>query len=271
VQFVAVGDVMVDVLCYRIPKDGERVHGTTVLRAGGSAVNAAFAAAEEGASAGLVGRIGSDAGGELVLAGLRARGVAPYLTHDAELATGVVVSLQDEGAVGVVADRGANAAFSPRDVPDPLEADTLLVSGFALFQSGSSDAGQAALDRFAGGWAGIDLASPRLAAQADLQLAADVLFATADEARAVTGAGPEDAARQLATSFEIVCVKLGADGALAVRGDRIERAAAEPVVRTTPFGAGDAFAAAFLVGLGRGDDLSNALGRACVAGARAAA
>jgi ribokinase len=248
---------MVDVLCERRPQPGERLHGRTVLRAGGSAVNAAVAAAEAGADASVFGRIGSDVAGDLVVASLAARGVTDHLARDAMLPTGVAVAFDD----AVVADRGANAALSPDDVPERLEADALLVSGFALFQTGSAEAARAALDRYRGEWAGVDLGSPRLAGDAELTFSANVLFATAEEAYAVTGADPEAAARELATQFEIVCVKLGADGALAVRGAQVERAAARPVVRASWFGAGDAFAAAFLVALAGGDDLREALSR----------
>jgi sugar/nucleoside kinase (ribokinase family) len=149
----------------------------------------------------------------------------------------------------------------------------VLISGFALFQSGSADAARAALERFAGAWAAIDLASPRLAAGADLdrlEKSANVLFATAEEAKAVTGADPDEAARALASRFSIVCVKLGEEGALAGHGDRVERHDATPVVRRSPFGAGDAFAAAFLVSLARDDSLAQALKLACEAGARTA-
>ena len=64
-------------------------------------------------------------------------------------------------------------------------------------------------------------------------------------------------------------MKLGSEGALAARGDVVERGAAAPVERGSPFGAGDAFAAAFLVSLAGGDPLVRALERACEAGARA--
>src|SRR5439155_1151142 len=132
IRFVAVGDVMVDVLYAQLPPAGERVHDEVVIRAGGSAVNAAIAAAEAGA--------------------------APKLAR---------------------------------------------------------------LDTAAG---------------------ANVILATADEARAVTGAAPEEAARALSSRFELAVVKLGEDGAIAARGDQIERAAAAPVERRWAFGAGDAFA-----------------------------
>jgi sugar/nucleoside kinase (ribokinase family) len=264
---------MVDVVCAARPPTGERVHSDVVLRAGGSAVNAAMCAATLGAAAGVVGRVGADPAGDLVLAFLAAQGIDAQLARDPELRTGAAVVMVEDGSVSVVADRGANARLSPADVPDPLEADALLVSGFALFQPGSAYAARGALDRFEGDCAGVDLGSPRLAAGADVDAGirgASVVFATAEEARAVTGAEPEEAARALASRFPVVCVKLGEDGALVAEGDHIARHAGKPVVRRSPFGAGDAFAASFLLALAAGESAVDALERACKAGARAA-
>ncbi len=256
---------MVDVLCERLPQPGERLHGRTVLRAGGSAVNAAIAAAEAGADATVVGRIGSDVAGDLVVTSLAARGVSTHLARDGELSTGVAVALGE----AVVADRGANARLAPDDVPSDLPGDVLLVSGFALFQDGSRDGARAALDRFEGEWAAIDLSSPRLAADADLAVGANIVFATAEEAEAATRLEPEPASRALAEQFDIVCIKLE-NGALARRRHQVANAAVSRVEGTSPFGSGDAFAAAFLVALASGQDLLDALAGACAAGARAA-
>jgi len=272
VRFVAVGDVFVDVVCGAAPPPGGRAHADVDLRAGGSAVNAALCAAGLGASATVVGRVGADVAGDLVAASLTEDGVTVRLARDPNVRTGVAVALLAENAPAMVADRGANAHLSPDDVPDPLGGDALLVSGFALFQPGSAAAARAALDRFTGGWPAVDLASPALAASADSRLldGVRVLLATAAEARALTGAGPEEALRELAGRFPVVCVKLGADGALAAEGGAIERRAAPVVERRRPFGAGDAFAAAFLLARAEGDSLGDALERACAAGAQAA-
>ncbi len=271
-RFVAVGDVFVDVICGRAPRPGRRVHADVSLRPGGSAVNAALTAASLGADAAVVGRVGADPGAELVTAALAAAGVDAALARDPELGTGVAVALLGDEGPGVVADRGANARFSPADVPDRLDGSVLLVSGFALLQEGSDAAAQAALERFTGDWAGIDLASPTLARDADLAALArlaGVVFATAAEARAATGLEPIDAVRELARSFSVACVKLGAEGALAAQADLVERRAAPPVAGPPSFGAGDAFAAAFLVSLARGDALGAALDHACATGAKA--
>ncbi|HLM37704.1 MAG TPA: carbohydrate kinase family protein [Gaiellaceae bacterium] len=252
-RLITVGDVMVDVVSKRLPAPGEHAHGSVRLRAGGSAVNAALTAAELGASAQVVGRIGADAAGELVVSTLEGNGIDAHLARDEELPTGTAVALAD----AVIADRGANALLSPPDLPSPLRADALLVSGFALFQEGSRDAARAALDRFDGEWPAVDLASPRLAA---LDFDAKVVFATEAEAQSVPG---------LEERFEIVCVKR-VDGARARRGGQVVDVASPPVARTSPFGAGDAFAATFLVALASGEGLEAALERACAAGATAA-
>lgn len=261
---------MVDVVCAELPPPGSRVHSDVSIRAGGSAVNAAFSAAAAGAAATVVGRVGSDPAGDLVAATLAEWGIEARLARDPDQTTGAAVALGSS----VVAHRGANARLSPEDIPETLEADALLVSGFALFQSGSAPAAAAALQRFVGRWAAIDMASPKLAGTANLdELAtiANVILLTADEARAVTGAEPEEAARTLASRFAVACVKLGEMGAIASQGERLESAAASRVVRRSAFGAGDAFAGTLLVALARDEPLNRALALACEAGARSAA
>ncbi|HKC22650.1 MAG TPA: PfkB family carbohydrate kinase [Gaiellaceae bacterium] len=228
-RLVAVGDVMLDVVTDRLPAAGERAHGTVQLRAGGSAVNAALAARGLGAEAQVVGRVGRDPAGDLIEGTLEDNGVDARLARDSELRTGTAIALHQ----AVVADRGANARLSAEDLPSPLHGDALLVSGFALFQEGSRDAALEALERFDGEWTAVDLASPRLA-RADFD--ARVVFATAAEAKAVP---------RLASRFEVVCLKDDYG-----------------VERTSAFGAGDAFAAAFLVAVAEGEEIDDALKRA---------
>jgi sugar/nucleoside kinase (ribokinase family) len=273
--FFAVGDVLVDVVSEHAPSAGERLHAPVVLRAGGSAVNAALWAAGRGAAATVVGRVGADAAGDLVERSLAEGGVASALARDRELPTGIAVALGIGEAGAVVVEPGASRALMPEDVPLPLEADALLVSGFTLFQAGAEAGARRALEASSGRWAAVDFATPWFAAAAadrldELTEGANVLLATAEEARAATGLEPEEAARALAARYEVVAVKLGAEGALAVAGEEVERQGATRIERRTPFGAGDAFAAAFLLGLARGDSLGPALESACAAGAAAA-
>jgi sugar/nucleoside kinase (ribokinase family) len=271
ISFVAVGDLLVDVICEQeAPVSPKRVHAPVTIRAGGSAANAAVWATALGASATVVGRIGSDVPGELVERGLTDRGIEARLSRDPERTTGVAVALGSS----VVAWPGASAKLAPEDIPEPLTGDALLVSGFSLFQADSAAGSRAALERFEGRWVAVDLASPRLPRPVDLDelcSGANVVLATADEARAVTGVEPEEAVRELAARFELACVKLGERGALAAEGRHVVRARADAVVRRSRFGAGDAFAAALLVSLGNGQSIDQALDPACATGARAAA
>jgi sugar/nucleoside kinase (ribokinase family) len=269
-RFVAVGDLLVDVISEQeAPCPGTRAHAPVAIRAGGSAANAAVWAAALGATATVVGRVGADPAGDLVERVLIDRGIDAQLARDRELPTGVAVAL----GAAVVAEPGASARLAPEDVPDRLTGDSLLVSGFSLFQAGSAASARAALERFEGRWVAVDLASPRLAAAADLDelcSGANVVLTTADEARAVTGLEPEEAAIELSARFGLSCVKLGEEGALAAEDNHVTRARADAVARRSRFGAGDAFAAALLVSLADGQALDHALDAACAAGARAA-
>jgi sugar/nucleoside kinase (ribokinase family) len=264
---------MVDVACGQLPPAGARIHADVTMRAGGSAFNAARAATSAGARVTVVGRIGGDPAGDLVLAEVSAAGIAAHLASDAELPTGTAVAFPGPT---VVATRGANSRFAVNDVPDAIDADALFVSGFALFQSGSADAAALAIERFTGRWIGIDVASPTLAVIArDTEIISagreTVIFATAEEARAMTSAKPEEAAHELASRFSVACVTLGEEGALAVSGGNLERRRGDRVTRRSLFGAGDAFAGTFLVALATGSPLGRALELACGAGAEAAA
>ena len=143
-DFVAVGDVMLDVeLDELVPE--ERRHAAVAARPGGSAVNAALAARAAGASSAVVGRVGSDPIGDAIVAELERSDVAAAVARDPDLRTGTVVAAAAQEAV--VADRGANAAFASDDVPTPLRADAVLVSGHLLAYDETAAAARAAIER----------------------------------------------------------------------------------------------------------------------------
>ena len=114
-ELIAVGDVMLDG-ALPAPVPGRRIHGRIELRAGGSAANAALAAVRLGASAAVVGRIGADAAGRLVADELAAAGVEVLLARDEDAPTGSVVVL---GGSAIVADPGASALARARGRAGP--------------------------------------------------------------------------------------------------------------------------------------------------------
>jgi len=264
-DLIAVGDVMLDG-ALPAPVEGGRVHGRIDLRAGGSAANAAIAAASLGARAAVIGRVGADPAGRLVADALAAAGVEPLLARDARAHTGCVVVV---GGTSIVADPGASVRLAPQDLPPTLEAGAVLVSGYSLLQPGPEPAARAALERARTECLAVDAASARLVATfgADRFLEATspagILLANVEEARALTGLDAAEAALALARRYRIACVKLGRAGALAAADGQITRAEVQPLDRADTLGAGDAFAGGFLFFLSRGVDLAAALGAGC--------
>ena len=249
VRFIAVGDVMVDVVA-----EGSGHDASVRLRPGGSAPNAAVWAASLGALATVVGRVGDDAAGRLIRTELEARGVRAKLSVDRTAPTGTFVHAGGE----ILADRGANATLAPEHLP-VLEADAVLVSGYlprpALEAAlRSSRARRVALDA-----ARLDRVPP----------GGTVLIANEATARAL-GLDPDDAATLRADGYELVVVTRGAAGAVAAFGESIARATPPRRSEGDPLGAGDAFAAALLVGLARGAEPQPALVEACTVAAGAA-
>lgn len=265
-ELIAVGDVMLDgVLPAPVP--GRRIHGRIELRAGGSAANAALAAVRLGARAAVVGRVGADAAGRLVADDLAGAGVEVLLARDEDAPTGSVVVL---GGSSIVADPGASALLAPEDVPVPLTAGAVLVSGYSLLQSGSEPAARAAVERAQTAWLAVDAASANLISAFGIErfyaamVGVDVLLANAEEAFALTGLEGEAAALELGRHCRVACVKLGDEGAVAATAGVTARAVVRPVEGgASTLGAGDSFAAGFLLALGSGAGLAVALQAGC--------
>jgi sugar/nucleoside kinase (ribokinase family) len=270
---LAVGEIMVDAHAPSEVAAGGHVVGKLRLHPGGSAANAAAWAAAAGARAAVVGRVGDDFAGRALRRELETRGVDARLAVDADLPTGCVLTLGGR----TIAERGANARLDPSDVPSALEAGALLVSGYVLLHEDSEAAALTALERARSAWIAVDAASAHLLERygrkrfLDATAPATVLLLNADEASALTGEEPEDAAQALAGDYRLVCVKRGAEGAVACFDGMLRRTAAPPIALVDDSGAGDAFAGALLAALAGGRPVEAALEAACRAGAAAAA
>jgi sugar/nucleoside kinase (ribokinase family) len=255
---------------------GGDVHGEVVVRAGGSATNAAVWAATEGARVRLHGKVGDDLAGRLVRQAAEDRGVEPELAVDPKARTGAVLVAREAWERSMVADRGANARLSPDDLPDRLEGACVLVSGYLLFHPGSEAAAVAALGRARAEHVAVDAASWPLLREygpgrfLDAAGPATMLLANGREAETLAGPELEQAATRLAERFRLVVVKLGAEGVVVATGDGVERIPVTPVQEVDPTGAGDAFDGVLLAALALGAPLRDAVERACRAGALAA-
>jgi sugar/nucleoside kinase (ribokinase family) len=252
-RFVAVGDVMLDVIA-----SGGAGHGARIRpQPGGSAANAAVWAAACGAEATVIGRVGDDAAGRMIHWELEARGVRGALSIDPRAPTGTFLTVDSS----IRADRGANAGFEPEHLPQSIEADAVLVSGYL-----PPVTVEAALRRARAEWVALDAA--RLAS---LPRGGNAVVANQDEAEKLSGEAAEQAVRTLGRRYRLACVTQGPLGAIAVLDGELESAEAPSTEVVDATGAGDALAAGLLVALLRGLPLRDALIEGCRCGALAAA
>lgn len=234
----------------------DRYHDTGMMYPGGGAANMAVHAARFGAGAQYLGVIGSDAAGELV--------------------------------AGALAEEEVDLALSRRpDEPNAVTDVSLSPTGNRVFTGYAPSRTGIALNRadrdgLAGcDWlytnysSGVELAVPELAALAPLVF--DFSYKDEEYAAAVlphlrvaafsrdTLSDDEALAlirRVQRAGASTVVVTRGARGAIVARDDEVHAEPAEPIVPIDTLGAGDAFLARFVCGIGVGESLAEAAGQA---------
>jgi len=247
------GDLLLDVIV-RLEQPlepGTDAAALTRTGAGGQAANVAAWAASLGAEARFVGKRGDDPGAALAAGELARRGVEVF---------GPVVLGRNGVVVSIVGRDGDRAMASDRGVAPTLSADELEpawfegathlhLSGYSVMSSPIDEAAgwAAELVRGGGGGVSVDLASTRVIMDfgADQlrrvleDLDPELVFANEQE-REVAGAGAAPRATWV--------LKRGAAGCAIERGEERSDYAALPTEVVDTTGAGDAFAAGYLVG-----------------------
>ncbi len=281
-HIVCVGDVMVDVLA-RLSgplAPGSDTPSHVSVRGGGAAANVAAWAVAAGAESTFVGCVGSDLAGRQAVADLAAAGVAVAMQVDPDRPTGTCIVLVEPGGERtMVPDAGANSGLrGPAADALPADADCLYLSGYALLNDGARpfalDALTVARDR---GWAiAVDAASAAPVAAAGAVRFMDwigggvLLLANLDESLTLTELDePAAAVQSLALRCGQAIVKRGAAGAVWSDGSGVRSTPAPAVEVVDSTGAGDAFAAGYLVRRLSGSDVGAALRAGAEQAARA--
>ena len=271
-MIVALGDLMLDITCRADAPVLDGTHRFVQARfsAGGSAANFAVWAARLGAEVGLISRVGQDIVGRALLMDLRDEGVQLGVATGTE-ATGFTMLVTEPGdRRSMLAARGATAALSVDDLDWGMldRADLLHVTAYSFFEQGPRKAALAAMKRVKdrGGLLSLDPSAhgflQRTGARAFFALSTgvDLFFPNLEEGRTLTGErDPERVVRRLLEIFPVAALKLGPQGAFAGRGGEIVHHAGFPVEVMDTTGAGDAFAAAFIVSWLKDHDLAAAL------------
>jgi sugar/nucleoside kinase (ribokinase family) len=290
---VAVGSAIVDVLAHSsdafIASHG-LVKGTMVLVdhdqaatlydampagvevSGGSAANTAAGIASLGGEVAFIGKVRDDALGEIFTHDLRSTGVVyttpPGASGPPTARCLVLITPDAERTMGTYL--GTAGEMSAADVDPALVASARItyVEGYLVGLPTAEGALEAALKgaHTAGRKVALTLSDPAwVALQHDAFKALlpeiDILLGNEAEALELTGEGSLDAAlRALAQTCPVVAITRGPAGAVAADRDETVSVPSEPVDEledTT--GAGDLFAAGFLLGLARERPLEECL------------
>ena len=253
----------------------------------GAESNVAIALARLGHSVQWAGRVGDDAGGELIRRTLRAESVGQdHVTTDPRRQTGILIfeqRLPDVTRVGYYRQNSAGSALSSEDLAPALAGSPhiLHITGItpALGDAAAEAVLKAASAAQAGGatvtfdvnyraklWTREEAASTLRA----LVPYVDVVIGSPDELDLLTGrpaTSADPAAALLGLGVREVVLKLGAGGATVHSRHGTVHSPARPVAAVDSVGAGDAFTAGYISGLLTGVTLEERLHLANTLGA----
>jgi ribokinase len=290
-RVVVVGSLNADltIYCERLPLPGETVHGNGfAVNPGGKSANQAVAASRLGGTASLVGAVGEDSNGDMLLSSAAGAGVDVGHVRTSSEPTGVAVIAVDAGGENnIIISAGANGTLSPADVAEASDvmAEAAVVC-LCLEVSMETVVAAARAGHDAGATVLLNL-SPYSEVPEALTALTDVLLVNAHEATLFLGdsaaiPGPDAAdaewdkvrLRFAERGIRQVLVTLGAQGSvvldsLAADARQMTRIAPTTVKAVDTTGAGDAFTGAVAVRLAAGDALADAAAFASVAAALA--
>jgi ribokinase len=276
---VVIGSINIDLVSRvpRLPRAGETLAGDSFhALPGGKGANQAVAAARLGGRVHMVGRVGDDAYGRQLRAGLKQDGIdVRHVRTTAGASTGCATILVDgRGENCIVVTPGANASLTPADVDaaGPLirraaavvmqlevPAETVRhavrlcrrLQVYSVLDPAPVPNGELPPELFA-----VDLLTPNETEAAAL-LRRRIRWRDPAVARSVLGLGPT-----------CVVLKLGKRGAYllgqGMRGERVKPFQTEAIDTTA---AGDAFTGALAVALAEGQSVTDAVRFANAAGA----
>lgn len=259
----------------RLPLPGETVVAAdATFGSGGKSANQAVAAAKLGADTALIGAVGDDAAGRLVLDAIRRSSVdvAGVTVMEGTPTGQAIVVVDDAGENSIVVVSGANAFVGTDPLADATKRAGVLVLSLEVAEPVAREAAEYA--RAEGVRVILNL-SPAQPVSRDLLDCVDLLVVNEHELVELVGPGlpwMDDGHRTLdACGVDALVVTLGGRGAAVIeRGEPVVHrdGLAVPVVDTT--GCGDAFLGALAGELVGEVELPRAVGFAVAAGALAA-
>jgi len=274
-RIVVLGDLNLDVHAKQpgILPPGAEARSPIWARPGGSAGTFARLAAEQGAQVTFIGCVGDDLVGDLLIQSLERSGVQTAVARST-LPSGIILAYQEDQERSMICSRGANDGIGEAAVAPELfdEADHLHISGYAILSPNQRAAARRAIEVAQSRNLAISLDPP----PANLIDSFGVdrfrnaiegvswLLPNRTEGETLTGRRePAEIVDALAETYAAGALTMGSEGSLAWRGEARDLQAPSEVLNADPTGAGDAFAAAFVVALLDGEALSAANAKGC--------
>ena len=284
-KVTVVGSLNVDLVCRapRRPDPGETLIGDAFdIFTGGKGFNQATAAARLGAEVTLIGSVGADLFGDMLLAAAENERIhSRFVTKRTDIGTGVAtIVIEPDGDNSIIVVPRANMALTTTDIDaaadDIANADVLLLQ---LETPVTASHHAAAIAKTHGTTvilnpapaqplpdsllASVDILTPN---QSETELLSGVKVDTHEDARRAAKALR---ARMVDAASTAVVLTLGEQGALMLTATESEHVSALAVDAVDTTGAGDAFCGALATALASGDALPTAVEFANTAGAAA--
>jgi sugar/nucleoside kinase (ribokinase family) len=228
------------------------------MASGGSAANTIHGLANLGVETSYVGKIGRDELGKFFESDMIKAGIRPFLYHSSTDTGRVMAFISPDSERTMATYLGAAVELVESDITeevfegyDYLCIEGYLISNLPLFSKAIHIARNMDLK------IAVDLASYNIVEQyreilmQEVLHFVDIVFANEEEAKALTGLGPEEAVNEIARMCEIAVVKTGEKGSLVKQGENLVHIPARKVKSIDTTGAGDCYAAGFLYGLTR--------------------
>lgn len=264
-NIIVVGSLNADLVVRapRFPQPGETISGEDLkIIPGGKGANQSVAAARQGASVAMVGRVGNDSFGPELINNLKQNGVdTAHVQIDTETATGTATIIVDaNGQNSIVLSPGGNGRVSPADVDNvSFSAYKLLLLQLEIPVEPVLAAARRAKEN------GLQILlnpAPARALPEELIALPDFIVPNEGELSLLTNhpvhdvSSAENAAKALlARGAQTVIVTLGANGALIVNKEITKYIPSFKVDVVDTTAAGDAFIGGFAVKLLESDSL----------------
>ena len=247
----------------RMPQAGETIHGKGFAHfPGGKGANQASACARAGGNVKMLGKVGDDAYGDILLKNLSQDGVNINGIEREKISTGVAVITVFNGENSIILDKGANGLVD-RDYID-RHIDAIDWADYIIMQYEipmETVVYVAQIVKSKGKTLIIDPA-PMMEAPSELYRMADIILPNETETAQLVGEGNDDEA-SVKKMYELGCknviMPLGKKGSIYYNGENMINQPAYKVKAIDTTGAGDCFTGSMVAALASDKTMEEAL------------